>query len=78
MTVDLRTTPSLQRDNIIWESYEGTTVHILEESETTPFVYVSIETPVRELSQETLDLNYARLYPDTPLTELNSSQRGIA
>lgn len=72
MTVDLRNTPFVSRDNIIYEVYEWATVQIIEEDKNNPFVFVKIESVSKNLSDETLKLNYSNLYSNlSDVTLLN-------
>lgn len=77
ITVDLRTEPNYQPSTIIWETYEGTTVQILEESES--FYYVKIEAPSQSLSEDAVELSYGRLYPGVRSSQqILQAQEGIS
>jgi len=75
MTVDLRMYPVTDINKILWESYEETTVQVIEQNP--PFYFVKIEAPARNLDDKTIQQNYAgRLYQG--VIDLNKLQIGLS
>ncbi len=76
MTVDLRMLPDKSLNEIIWESYEGATVQILDH--VPPFQFIKIESPAeKQLDGETIQ-QYGRLYEGIVALDLNVLQTGIS
>jgi hypothetical protein len=73
MTVDLRMYPEKDINEIIWESYEDTSVQVVEQSH--PFYFVKIEMPSRNLDDNTTQ-QYGRLYEGN--VDLNQLQIGLS
>ncbi len=79
LTVDLRTnTDKTSLENILWETYENTKVHIIEKDELNNLSLVKIVSTEQNISEETFSKNYARLYPNVSATDLQSLQKWVA
>ncbi|OQY54957.1 MAG: hypothetical protein DRR08_24630 [Candidatus Parabeggiatoa sp. nov. 2] len=75
MTVDIRMYPKTEINEIIWESYECTPVQIIEQHNDLPFAFVKIDSPCKELDEETTK-QYGRLYDG--VVDLNKLQIGLS
>ncbi len=76
MTVDLRYSTNANLDNILWETYENTTVQIVNEDPINNLYLVKIETQSPAVIDG--DNYYTQLYPNFTTTDLASFQKGIA
>jgi len=60
MTVDFRMKPEPTRNTILWETYEGVQVQLIESHASLPLSYVSIDFTDKQLSAGTIEANYGR------------------